>query len=173
MASGGAIIEAATEVIKKAKTVASYFFETSEEDIEFKNGNLTVAGTDKSVSLIELSSELKTNFTKPDGIPDTLDVKLDHGGVPSAFPNGCHICEVEIDPDTGAVKIDRYNMVNDFGVLVNPLLVEGQCHGGVAQGIGQAIMEDVVFDESGQVLSGSFMDYALPAPRPSQFSFCE
>ena len=95
-------------------------------------------------------------------MPDTLDVKLDHGGVPSAFPNGCHICEVEIDPDTGAVKIDRYNMVNDFGVLVNPLLVEGQCHGGVAQGIGQAIMEDVVFDESGQVLSGSFMDYALP-----------
>ena len=162
MASGGAIIEAATEVIKKAKTVASYFFETSEGDIEFKNGTLTVAGTDKSVSLIKLSRELKTNFTKPDGIPDTLDVKLDHGGVPSAFPNGCHICEVEIDPDTGAVKIDRYNMVNDFGVLVNPLLVEGQCHGGVAQGIGQAIMEDVVFDESGQVLSGSFMDYALP-----------
>ena len=148
---------------KKAKTVASNFLKPA-EDIEFKNGNLTVTGTDKSVSLIELSSELKTNFTKPDGIPDTLDV-VDHGGVPSAFPNGCHICEVEIDPDTGAVKIDRYNMVNDFGVLVNPLLVEGQCHGGVAQGIGQAIMEDVVFDRSGQVLSGSFMDYALPAPR--------
>ena len=162
MASGGAIIEAATEVIQKAKTVASHIFETSLEDIEFKNGNLLVAGTDKSISLMELSAELKKDLSKIEGLPSTLDVKLDHGGVPSAFPNGCHICEVEIDPETGALKIDRYHMVNDFGVLVNPLLVEGQCHGGVAQGIGQAIMEDVVFDKSGQVLSGSFMDYALP-----------
>ncbi|MAQ79464.1 MAG: hypothetical protein CMM19_09945 [Rhodospirillaceae bacterium] len=137
-------------------------FETSLEDIEFKNGNLLVAGTDKSISLMELSAELKEDLSQIEGLPSTLDVKLNHGGVPSAFPNGCHICEVEIDPETGALKIDRYHMVNDFGVLVNPLLVEGQCHGGVAQGIGQAIMEDVVFDKSGQVLSGSFMDYALP-----------
>lgn len=162
MASGGAIIEASLEVIKKAKEAASHLFETNQQDIEFNNGNLIVAGTDKSIPLLELAALLKQRLTGFDELPDSLDVKLEHGGIPSAFPNGCHICEVEIDPETGSVKIDRYCMVNDFGVLINPLLVEGQCHGGVAQGIGQAIMEDVVFDQSGQVLSGSYMDYAIP-----------
>jgi aerobic carbon-monoxide dehydrogenase large subunit len=82
--------------------------------------------------------------------------------LPSAFPNGCHVAEVEIDPETGVVAVVKYSMVNDFGVIVNPLLVEGQAHGGVVQGIGQALMERAVFDEDGQFLTGSFMDYALP-----------
>ena len=123
---------------------------------------MVVAGTDKSITLSELSAKLKTELKGSPDLPDSLDVKLDHKGIPSAFPNGCHVCEVEIDPETGHIKFDDYFMVNDFGVLVNPLMVEGQCHGGVAQGLGQAVMEDVVYDDDGQVLSGSFMDYALP-----------
>ena len=162
MASGGAIVEASVEVIKKAKQAASHVFEAPIQDIEFHNGNMLVAGTDKTITLSELSHKLKTEFIGVPDLPNTLDVKLDHGGVPSAFPNGCHVCEVEIDPETGQTIFDDYYMVNDFGVLINPLMVEGQCHGGVAQGLGQAVMEDVVYDADGQVLSGSFMDYALP-----------
>jgi carbon-monoxide dehydrogenase large subunit len=162
MASGGAIVEASVEVIKKAKQAASHVFEAPIQDIEFHNGNMLVAGTDRTITLSELSHKLKTEFIGVPDLPNTLDVKLDHGGVPSAFPNGCHVCEVEIDPETGQTKFDDYYMVNDFGVLINPLMVEGQRHGGVAQGLGQAIMEDVVYDADGQVLSGSFMDYALP-----------
>ena len=162
MASGGAIVEASVEVIKKAKQAASHVFEAPIQDIELHNGNMLVAGTDRTITLSELSHKLKTEFIGVPDLPNTLDVKLDHGGVPSAFPNGCHVCEVEIDPETGQTIFDDYYMVNDFGVLINPLMVEGQCHGGVAQGLGQAVMEDVVYDADGQVLSGSFMDYALP-----------
>ena len=162
MASGGAIVEASVEVIKKAKQAAAHVFEAPIQDIEFHNGNMLVAGTDRTITLSELSHKLKTEFIGVPDLPNTLDVKLDHGGVPSAFPNGCHVCEVEIDPETGQTIFDDYYMVNDFGVLINPLMVEGQCHGGVAQGLGQAVMEDVVYDADGQVLSGSFMDYALP-----------
>ena len=162
MASGGAIVEASVEVIKKAKQAASHVFEAPIQDIELHNGNMLVAGTDRTITLSELSHKLKTELIGVPDLPNTLDVKLDHGGIPSAFPNGCHVCEVEIDPETGQTIFDDYYMVNDFGVLINPLMVEGQCHGGVAQGLGQAVMEDVVYDADGQVLSGSFMDYALP-----------
>ena len=162
MASGGAIVEASDEVIKKAKQVASHVLEAAVEDIEFESGNLIVAGTDRRVSVMDLAAQLRDGLALPDGMPDSLDVRLNHGGVPSAFPNGCHVCEVEVDPDTGQVKVERYAMVNDFGVLVNPLMVEGQSHGGVVQGLGQALMEHVAYDEDGQMLSGSFMDYAMP-----------
>jgi carbon-monoxide dehydrogenase large subunit len=94
--------------------------------------------------------------------PGKLDVSHVTGMIPSAFPNGCHVAEVEIDPETGVVQVVRYGSVNDFGTIVNPLLVEGQIHGGVVQGIGQALMETVKFDDTGQLLTGSFMDYALP-----------
>ena len=162
MASGGAIVEASGEVIKKAKQVASHVLEAAVADIEFDNGDLIVAGTDRRVSLLDLAAQIRNGLKLPDGMPDSLDVRLDHGGVPSAFPNGCHVCEVEVDPETGRIKVDRYAMVNDFGVLVNPLMVEGQSHGGVVQGLGQALMEHVAYDEDGQMLSGSFMDYAMP-----------
>jgi carbon-monoxide dehydrogenase large subunit len=162
MASGGAIVEASGEVIKKAKQVASHVLEAAVADIEFDNGDLIVAGTDRRVSLLDLAAQMRNGLKLPDGMPDSLDVRLDHGGVPSAFPNGCHVCEVEVDPETGWIKVDRYAMVNDFGVLVNPLMVEGQSHGGVVQGLGQALMEHVAYDEDGQMLSGSFMDYAMP-----------
>ena len=95
-------------------------------------------------------------------MPRTLDVRHVFKGVPPAFPNSCHIAEVELDPDTGMVDIVRYTTVNDFGVLVNPMLVEGQAHGGIAQGVGQALLESVAYDEDGQMLTGSYMDYGLP-----------
>ena len=98
----------------------------------------------------------------PEGVPDTLDVSHVHEAAPSAYPNGTHVCEVEIDPDTGIVEIAKYTMVGDFGTVINPLLVEGQSHGGVVQGIGQALYEHVVYNEDGQLITGSFTDYALP-----------
>ncbi|HEV7601715.1 MAG TPA: molybdopterin cofactor-binding domain-containing protein, partial [Bradyrhizobium sp.] len=98
----------------------------------------------------------------PEGVPSSLNIDHTTKEVPSTFPNGCHVAEVEIDPDTGVVQIVRYTGVNDFGTVVNPMLVAGQIHGGVAQGIGQALMEKVSYDESGQPITGSFMDYAMP-----------
>ncbi len=103
-------------------------------------------------------------------MPASLDVAMVVDSPPSAFPNGCHICEVEIDPETGAVEVAKYTMVDDFGVIVNPLMVEGQVHGGVTQGIGQALLEAVRYDSDGQLQTGSFMDYAMPrAERRPQF----
>jgi carbon-monoxide dehydrogenase large subunit len=160
-ASGMAIVEASKLVIEKGKRAAAHLLEASEADIEFGDGRFTIAGTDRSIDIIELSKRLREGKA-PEGVPDTLDVDHTTQPVPSAFPNGCHVAEVEIDPDTGVVQIVRYTGVNDFGTVINPLLVAGQLHGGVAQGIGQALMEHVRYDESGQPITGSLMDYALP-----------
>ena len=111
---------------------------------------------------MELAAKLHAGLELPPGVEPTLDVRHDHVTPPSAFPNGCHVAEVEVDPETGVISIASYVMVNDFGVLINPMLVAGQAHGGVVQGIGQALMEQVVYDGDGQLLTGSFMDYALP-----------
>ena len=111
---------------------------------------------------MDLAERLRLPGELPENVPQTLDVSHIFKGVPSAFPNGCHIAEVEVDPETGVVDIVSYATVNDFGVLVNPMLVAGQAHGGIAQGIGQALMESVVYDEEGQMLTGSYMDYGLP-----------
>ncbi len=162
MASGAAIIEASDQVIDKGKQVAAFVLEAAVADIEFGNGTFTIAGTDRSIGIMELADKLRAGVELPAELPRSLDVKHIHKQAPSAYPNGCHVCEVEIDPDTGVVQIVRYNMVNDFGTLINPLLVEGQTHGGVVQGIGQALMERTVFDQDGQLLTGSFMDYAMP-----------
>src|SRR5258707_9164368 len=135
--------------------------EASEADIEFGNGRFPIAGTDRSIDIIELARRLREG-KMPEGVPTSLDVDHTTEPIPSTFPNGCHVAEVEIEPETGIVQIVRYTGVNDFGTIVNPLLVAGQMHGGVAQGIGQALMECVSYDSSGQPISGSFMDYALP-----------
>ena len=111
---------------------------------------------------MNLAERLRLSAELPNDVPRTLDVSHVFKGVPSAFPNGCHIAEIELDPETGVVEVARYTTVNDFGVLVNPMLVEGQAHGGIAQGIGQALMEMVSYDDDGQLLTGSYMDYALP-----------
>jgi aerobic carbon-monoxide dehydrogenase large subunit len=160
-ASGMAIVEASKLVIEKGKRATAHLMEAAEADIEFAGGRFTIAGTDRSIDIIELAKRMREG-NMPEGVPDSLDVDHTTEAVPSTFPNGCHVAEVEIDPETGIVRIVRYSGVNDFGVIVNPLLVAGQMHGGVAQGIGQALMECVNYDSSGQPITGSFMDYALP-----------
>jgi carbon-monoxide dehydrogenase large subunit len=152
MMGGGALAEASELVIRKGKELAGEVLETAASDIEFRDGRFAVTGTDRSVFLEDLVKRF----------PGKLDVKHVTEVIPSAFPNGCHVAEVEIDPDTGAVEVVRYNSVNDFGTVLNPLLVEGQIHGGVVQGIGQCLMESAQYDGEAQLLTGSFMDYALP-----------
>ncbi|CAN5764846.1 xanthine dehydrogenase family protein molybdopterin-binding subunit [soil metagenome] len=163
MASGAAIIEASDKVIDKGKQIAGVALEASAADIEFQLGRFTIVGTDRGIDIMELADRLRRGSLKlPEGVPDTLDVSHVHEAAPSAFPNGAHVAEVEIDPDTGWVEVVKYAMVSDFGTVINPLLVEGQSHGGVVQGIGQALFERTVYDQDGQFLTGSFTDYALP-----------
>jgi carbon-monoxide dehydrogenase large subunit len=157
-----AFLEAGDKVIEQGKAIAAHVLEAAAIDIEFARGRFTIAGTDRSVGLMELAGRMRAGLTLPEDVPQTLDVSHISDTPPSAFPNGCHACEVEIDPDTGVVEVVRYFMVNDVGTTINPMLVEGQAHGGVVQGIGQAIFERTVYDEQGQLLAGSFMDYAMP-----------
>ncbi len=160
-ATGQAIVEASALVVAKGKQAAAHLLEASEGDIEFADGRFTIAGTDRSIGIMELAQRLRDGKV-PEGVPPSLDVDHATKDTPSTFPNGCHVAEVEIDPDTGVTRIVRYTGVNDFGTIVNPLIVAGQLHGGVAQGIGQALMEEVSYDDSGQPITGSFMDYAMP-----------
>ncbi len=160
-ATGQAIVEASALVVEKGKKAAAHMLEASEADIEFGQGRFTIAGTDRSIGIMELAERMRTG-KMPEGTPETLDVDHATKETASTFPNGCHVAEVEIDPDTGVTRIVRYSAVNDFGTVVNPMIVAGQLHGGVAQGIGQALMEEVSYDASGQPITGSFMDYALP-----------
>ena len=162
MASGAAIVEASDKVIDKGKQIAGVALEASAADIEFQAGRFTIVGTDRGIGIMELAERLRAGMKLPEGVPATLDVSHVHEAAPSAFPNGAHVAEVEIDPDTGVVEVVKYTMVGDFGTVINPLLVEGQSHGGVVQGIGQAMFERVVYSEDGQPLTGSFTDYALP-----------
>src|SRR5204863_435336 len=113
---------------------------------------------------MELAARIHAGLELPSGLPGSLDVADIYDGPPSAFPNGCHIAEIEVDPETGIVDVVKYTFVNDFGVIINPLLVDGQAHGGIVQGIGQALRECTVYDEQGQLLTGSYMDYAMPRP---------
>jgi carbon-monoxide dehydrogenase large subunit len=161
MISGGTImLHTAEKVIENGKEIAAHVLEAAPVDIEFKNGLFAVVGTDRTVSILELAEHVSEGM--PEDVPQTLDAELVEDPPPSAFPNGCHIVEVEITRETGKVRVDRYHCVDDFGTLVNPMLVEGQVHGGIAQGLGQALMEDTLYDEQGQLITGSFMDYAMP-----------
>ncbi|HET7165725.1 MAG TPA: xanthine dehydrogenase family protein molybdopterin-binding subunit [Pseudolabrys sp.] len=158
-----ALSESATIVIDRGKQIASHVLEASVSDIEFKAGRFIIAGTDRSIGLLDVAARLRAGLKLPDGVPSSLDV--DHvvkDPVPSAFPNGCHIAEVEVDPETGAANVVRYTAVNDLGTIVNPLLVEGQIQGGVVQGLGQVLLEQAIYDSDGQLVTGSFMDYAMP-----------
>ena len=162
MTSGKAIVEAGEKVIEKGREIAAHVLEAAAADIEFRAGRFTIAGTDRSVGLMELAEKLHAGLELPAGVPRSLDVANISDGPPSAFPNGCHIAEVEVDPATGVAEVVRYTFVNDFGTVINPLLVNGQAHGGIVQGIGQALQEHVVYDEAGQLLTGSYMDYTMP-----------
>jgi carbon-monoxide dehydrogenase large subunit len=158
-----ALVVAADRVAEKAKRIAAHHFEVAAGDIEVVDGGCRVVGTDLSISLLDLAKIARDPARLPAGVEPGLDAEGSHERQASTFPNGCHIVEVEIDPETGRVRLDRYTVVDDFGTLLNPLLIAGQVHGGVAQGIGQALLEHTVYDpDGGQLLTGSFMDYCMP-----------
>jgi carbon-monoxide dehydrogenase large subunit len=161
--AGSALVVVADKLIAKGKRIAAHLLEAAEADIEFAAGRFTVAGTDRS---LDLRAVAKAAFA-PDRLPAGVEPGFFENGTfsPEAitYPNGCHVCEVEIDPETGATAIVGYTVVDDVGTVVNPLTLKGQIHGGVVQGAGQALMEQVVYDPaSGQLLSASFMDYCMP-----------
>ncbi|MCW5745510.1 MAG: xanthine dehydrogenase family protein molybdopterin-binding subunit [Alphaproteobacteria bacterium] len=162
LVAGQAFVEASAQVVERGKQIAAHLLEAAVADIEFSRGHFTIAGTDRGIGIMALADKLRSGITLPPDVPASLDVAHVSDNPPSSFPNGCHVAEVEVDPETGAIDVVRYVMVNDFGTVINPLLVEGQAHGGVVQGIGQALMERTVFDGQGQPLAGSYMDYAMP-----------
>ena len=166
MVGGNALRIAADTVIARGKNMAAALMEAAPGDIEFKAGTYTVVGTDKSMSI----SNVARAFFAPAGPVLKFGLGLDgvgsYAGVPGGppnYPNGCQVCEVEVDPETGAIRIDRFAAVDDLGMIINPMIVEGQIHGGIAQGVGQALLENIVYDEqSGQLITGSFLDYGMP-----------
>ncbi|MDX1403097.1 MAG: xanthine dehydrogenase family protein molybdopterin-binding subunit [Woeseiaceae bacterium] len=163
-AVGGVALMNALEKIKtKSKKIAAHLLEASEEDIEFENGQLTVKGTDRSVAFAEVALAAYVPHNYPlDVLEPGLEETAFYDPKNFTFPAGCHICEVEVDPDTGVVEVVAFTAGDDFGRIINPMIVDGQVHGGVTQGIGQALYEQCVYDESGQLLTGSMMDYCLP-----------
>jgi carbon-monoxide dehydrogenase large subunit len=160
---GSALWMAADKIIAKGKKLAAHLLEAAEADIEFQDGNFAVGGTDRRVSITEVAKASFQIGRLPPGFEGGLFETGTFSPSDTTYPNGSHVCEVEIDPDTGELDILNYVVVDDVGTVVNPIGLKGQIHGGVAQGLGQAVMEEVVYDrESGQLLSGSFMDYAMP-----------
>jgi carbon-monoxide dehydrogenase large subunit len=158
-----AIVKALDKVEAKAKKVASHLLEAAESDIVFKDGKFTVAGTDKSAAWgdVSLHAYIAHKFTGAQLEPGLKEGAF-YDPTNFTFPAGCHLCEVEIDPETGTVTIASWTAVDDFGTIINPMIVAGQVHGGVAQGVGQALLENAVYDQSGQLVSGSLMDYTMP-----------
>ncbi len=158
-----AIVKALDKIEAKAKKVASHMLEAAESDIVFKDGKFTVAGTDKSAAWgdVALNAYIAHKFVGAELEPGLKEGAF-YDPTNFTFPAGCHICEVEIDPDTGATHIANWVAVDDFGTVINPMIVEGQVHGGIAQGVGQAMLEGAVYDGSGQLVTGSLMDYTMP-----------
>ncbi|HTZ37702.1 MAG TPA: molybdopterin cofactor-binding domain-containing protein, partial [Stellaceae bacterium] len=163
-ALGGSAVMLATEkIVAKASAIAAHLLEAAEADIAFDEGVFRIAGTDRSLPLAEIAAAAWEPRRLPPGTEPGLVASAAFAAEAQNFPNGCHICEVEIDSETGEVELCRYYVVDDVGTVMNPLLLEGQIVGGIAQGVGQLLLEDIRFDpESGQLLTGSFMDYAMP-----------
>jgi len=160
---GTALVKAAEMVIEKGRRVAAGLLQADSSEVGFANGRFIVPGTEREIDLLAVARAAADPTNLPDGMDPGLDSSVYNILDVFTFPNGCHIAEVEIDPETGVVTLERYTAVDDYGRLINPLLTKGQVHGGVAQGIGQALLEHTVYDPaSGQLLSGSLMDYALP-----------
>ncbi|SMF77826.1 xanthine dehydrogenase, molybdenum binding subunit apoprotein [Tistlia consotensis] len=160
---GSAIVKACDKIIAKGKKIAAHLMEASEGDVEFANGQFTVAGTDKSKAMAEIAFTAYVPHNYPEGVEPGLDETAFYDPLNFTYPSGVHIAEVEIDPDTGITTIADWVAVDDFGNVINPMIVEGQVHGGIAQGVGQALLEHTVYDrDSGQLLTGSYMDYAMP-----------
>jgi carbon-monoxide dehydrogenase large subunit len=161
MTAGSATLKTVETMLAKGKTIAATVLEASEADIGYREGRFEVVGTDRRISLFELAARAAEMKTRGE-IAESLDTKA-KTETPQTFPNGCHIAEVEIDPDTGQVAVVAYTAVDDCGNILNQMIVEGQTHGALASGLGQALLEQAVYDnEGGQLVSGSFMDYAMP-----------
>jgi len=161
---GTAIMRALDKVVDKGRKIAAHLLEAAEADIEFKDGKFTVAGTDKQVPFAQVALTAYVPHNYPlDKLEPGLNETAFYDPTNFTFPAGTYVCEVEIDPKTGETKIVGFTAVDDFGKIINPMIVEGQVHGGLTQGIGQALLEACVYDrDSGQLLTGSLMDYALP-----------
>jgi carbon-monoxide dehydrogenase large subunit len=160
---GSAIVKAVDKIIAKGKKIAAHLLEASVDDIEFKDGTFTVIGTDRSKALAEISLAAYVPHNYPiDELEPGLDETAFYDPKNFTFPGGCHICEIEIDQDTGVPHVVNFVAVDDVGRVINPMIVEGQVQGGVAQGIGQALIENAVYDSAGQLVTGSFMDYNMP-----------
>jgi aerobic carbon-monoxide dehydrogenase large subunit len=152
---------AATQMIAKGKRIAAHVLGVAPDNIDFNDGRFVGRGTNRSFDFIELAQEI-TKYNLPGDLADGLAVVTDNEMHDPVFPNGCAVCEVEIDPDSGHLKLTRYASIDDVGRCINPLIVHGQTHGAIAQGVGQALWEQCVVDDSGQPLCGSFMDYGMP-----------
>jgi carbon-monoxide dehydrogenase large subunit len=160
---GSALKVTLDSLIEKSKRIAAHRLEAAIEDIEFSAGRFAIAGTDRSITFAEVARAARDASLRPPSSDEGLGAVETFKPTSHTFPNGCHVCEVEIDPETGATEICAYTMIHDAGRIINPTVVEGQLHGGVVQGIGQALMEHAIWDsESGQMINGSFMDYSLP-----------
>lgn len=163
LAVGGvAIAKACEKLIEKGKQIAAHALEAAVGDIEFSDGNFTVAGTDKTMNIAEVAFNAYVPHSYPEGLEPGFDENAFFDPMNFSFPAGTHICEVEVDPDTGVVEIVKYSAVDDFGKLINPMIVEGQVHGGIVHGVGQALLEGCQYDSDGQLITASYMDYAMP-----------
>ncbi len=161
MMCGSSAVLACDEAIDKGRGIAGHIFEASTDDIEFSDGTFRVVGTDRTIGILEVAARARENDL-PEALAGSLDVVNTFTTPQMSFPNGCHICEVEIDPDTGIVSVVGYAAVDDVGNILHETIVDGQIHGGIAQGVGQVIGEQVLYDDDGQMLTASFMDYPMP-----------
>ncbi len=159
---GAAVVHAAAKIIEKGRRIAAHLLEAAVEDVEFAEGGFRVAGTDRALSLKQVATAAFQPARLPEGMEPGLYENATYNAKQDTFPTSCHVAEVEIDPDTGETQLKRYSVVDDVGTVINPLTLKGQIHGGVAQGVGQILMERVVHDADGQLLTASFMDYAMP-----------
>jgi carbon-monoxide dehydrogenase large subunit len=160
---GGAAVDmAAQRVTAKAKAIAAHLLKVDAGDVNFADGVFSSPRTNQTLTIKEVAKEAVDPAKLPKGMDVGLNATATYVAPVQNFPNGCHVCELEIDEETGSVEIQRYSVVDDVGTVINPLLLKGQIVGGVAQGVGQILMEDIQFDGDGQILTGSFMDYAMP-----------
>jgi carbon-monoxide dehydrogenase large subunit len=162
MMAGSATTLACEESIRRGQQYAAHHLESRVEDIEFAAGQFTIVGTDRSIGLIEVAKALRLATDLPEGLPKTLDNLTVFKASSLNFPNGCHVSEVEVDPETGSVEFIQHTAVDDVGVMLSPTLVEGQIMGGVIQALGQVMGEMLHYDDQGQLLTGSYMDYPMP-----------
>ncbi|MDP1908492.1 MAG: molybdopterin-dependent oxidoreductase, partial [Hyphomicrobium sp.] len=159
---GTALVMAVERLIEKGRLIAAHLLQAPVDQVSFVDGRFVVRSTERAIEIGQVAEAARDPANLPEGLTPGLDGNAANTSDLYTFPNGCHVAEVEIDPETGVIRLDRYTIADDFGALINPRVALGQVHGGVVQGIGQALLEHVVFDAEGQLLTGSFLDYALP-----------